>query len=91
MRNAGLDETQAGITIAGRNINNFRHADDTTFFFPPFSEFLVIVFTVLRGQACYRGLTAKPKLAWSLTVKMRTQCVSEETSTLEAGGTVVLG
>ena len=30
MRNAGLDEPQAGIKIAGRNINNFRHADDTT-------------------------------------------------------------
>ena len=29
MRNAGLDETQAGIKIAGRNINNFRYADDT--------------------------------------------------------------
>ena len=30
MRNAGLEETQAGIKIAGRNINNLRHADDTT-------------------------------------------------------------
>ena len=30
MRNAGLDETQAGIKIAGRNINNLRYADDTT-------------------------------------------------------------
>ena len=30
IRNAGLDETQAGIKIAGRNINNLRHADDTT-------------------------------------------------------------
>ena len=31
MRNAGLNEAQAGIKIAGRNINNFRYADDTTF------------------------------------------------------------
>ena len=31
MRNAGLDEAQAGIKIAGRNINNFTYADDTTF------------------------------------------------------------
>ena len=31
MRNAGLDETQTGIKIAGRNINNLRYADDTTF------------------------------------------------------------
>ena len=30
MRNTGLDESQAGIKIAGRNINNLRYADDTT-------------------------------------------------------------
>ena len=30
MRNAGLEETQAGIKIAGRNINNLRYEDDTT-------------------------------------------------------------
>ena len=31
MRNAGLDEAQAGIKISGENINNLRYADDTTF------------------------------------------------------------
>ena len=30
MRNPGLEETQAGVKIAGRNINNLRYADDTT-------------------------------------------------------------
>ena len=30
MENAGLNEAQAGIKIAGRNVNNLRHADDTT-------------------------------------------------------------
>ena len=30
MRNAGLDEAQSGIKIAGRNVNNLRYADDTT-------------------------------------------------------------
>ena len=30
MRNAGMDEAQSGIKIAGRNINNLRYADDTT-------------------------------------------------------------
>ena len=30
MRNAGLEEAQAGINISGRNINNFRYTDDTT-------------------------------------------------------------
>ena len=31
MRNTGLEKAQAGIKIAGRNINNLRYADDTTF------------------------------------------------------------
>ena len=31
MRNAGLEETQAGVKIAGKNINNLRYADDITF------------------------------------------------------------
>ena len=31
MRNAGLEEAQAGIKVSGRNINNLRYADDTTF------------------------------------------------------------
>ena len=31
MRNAGLDESQAEINLAGRNVNNLRYADDTTF------------------------------------------------------------
>ena len=31
MRNAGLETAQAGIKIAGRNVNNFRYADDTSF------------------------------------------------------------
>ena len=31
MRNTGLEETKAGIKVAGRNINNLRYADDTTF------------------------------------------------------------
>ena len=31
MRNTGLEEAQTGIKIAGRNINNLRYADDTTF------------------------------------------------------------
>ena len=31
MRNAGLEEAQSGIKIAGRNITNLRHTDDTTF------------------------------------------------------------
>ena len=37
MRNARLEETQAGIKIAGRNINNLRHADDTTLMAPSYT------------------------------------------------------
>ena len=34
MRNAGMEETQAGIKITGRNINNLRYGDDTTLYTP---------------------------------------------------------
>ena len=38
MRNAGLEKTQTGIKIAGRNINNLRYADDTTLMGEEWSE-----------------------------------------------------
>ena len=43
MRNAGLDEAQAGIKIARRNINNFRYADDTTLMAEREEELLIKV------------------------------------------------
>ena len=43
MQNAGLDKAQAGIKIAGRNINNFRYADDTTFMAESEDELLMKV------------------------------------------------
>jgi len=45
MRNAGLDEAQAGIKIARRNINNLRYADDTilSFILFIFSSFILII------------------------------------------------
>ena len=46
MRNAGLDEAQAGIKIAGRNINNFRYADDTTFMAESKEELKSLMMTV---------------------------------------------
>ena len=56
MRNAGLEETQAGIKIAGRNINNLRYADDTTLMADIFqiftnevSFFSFLKFIVLSG------------------------------------------
>ena len=46
MRNAGLDEAQAGIQIAGRNINNFRYADDTTLMAESKEELKSLLMTV---------------------------------------------
>ena len=46
MRNAGLDEAQAGIKIAGRNINNLRYADDTTLMAESKEELLSLLMKV---------------------------------------------
>ena len=46
MRNAGLEEAQAGIKIAGRNINNLRHADDTTLIAESREELQSLLMTV---------------------------------------------
>ena len=49
MRNAGLAEAQAGIKIAGRNINNLRYADDTTLMAESEEEFKSLLMKV-RGE-----------------------------------------
>ena len=46
MRNAGLDEAQAGIKIAGRNINNLRYANDTTLMAESEEELKSLLMTV---------------------------------------------
>ena len=46
MRNAGLEEAQAGIKIAGRNINNLRYADDTTLMAESEEEFKSLLMKV---------------------------------------------
>ena len=48
MRNAGLEETQAGIKIAGRNINSLRYADDTTFMAESGEELKSILMKVIE-------------------------------------------
>ena len=50
MRNAGLDEAQAGIKIAGRNINNLRYADDTTFMAESEEELKSLLMQVKEGS-----------------------------------------
>ena len=50
MRNAGLEETQAGIKIAGRNINNLRYADDTTLMAESEEELNSLLIKVKEGS-----------------------------------------
>ena len=50
MRNAGLEETQAGIKIAGRNINNLRYADDTTLMVESEEELKSLMMKVKEGS-----------------------------------------
>ena len=50
MQNAGLDEAQAGIKIAGRNINNLRYADDTTLIAENKEELKSLLMNVKEGS-----------------------------------------
>ena len=50
MKNPGLEEAQAGITIAGRNINNLRYADDTTLKAESEEELKNLLMKVKRGE-----------------------------------------
>ena len=51
MRNTGLDEAQAGIKIAVRNINNLRYADDTTFM-AELEELQMVIAAIKLKDAC---------------------------------------
>ena len=55
MRNAGLEETQAGIKIAGRNINSLRYADDTTLMAESEEELKSLLMS-LKGESEKVGL-----------------------------------
>ena len=50
MRNAGLDEAQAGIRIAGRNIDNLRYANDTTLMAESKEELKILLMRVKEGS-----------------------------------------
>ena len=53
MRNAGLEEAQAGIQIAGRNINNLRYADDTTLMAESEEELKSLLMKVKEESECW--------------------------------------
>ena len=65
MRNAGLDEAQAGIKIAGRNINNLRYADDTTLMAESKEELESLLMKV-KEESEKAGSTFKKRRSWHL-------------------------
>ena len=65
MRNAGLEEAQAGIKIAGRNINNHRYADDTTLMAESEEE-LKSLFMKVKEESEKVGLTFRKLRSWHL-------------------------
>ena len=83
MRNAGLEEAQAGIKIAGRNINNLRYADDTTLmaeseeelksllmYMKEESEKVVLKFNIQKTKI----MTSGPITSWEIDQKTWKQC-----------------
>ena len=64
MRNAGLDEAQAGIKIAGRNSNNLRYAEDTTFIEESEEELKSLLMKVKEqsGKVCLKLNIQKTKI-----------------------------
>ena len=71
MRNSGLDETQAGIKIAGRNINNLRYAEDTTLMAESENE-LKILLTKVKEESEKVGL----KLSIQKTKIIASVCIT---------------
>ena len=59
MRNTGLEETQAGIKIAGRNINNLRYADDTTLMTESGEELKSLLMNVKEKSEPFLNLNAQ--------------------------------
>ena len=66
MRNTGLKEAQAGIKIAGRNINNLRYADDTTLMAESEEELKSLLMEVKEGEKCQAELVLS--IFWILTL-----------------------
>ena len=65
MRNAALDEAQAGIKIAGRNINNLRYADDTTLMAESVEELQSLLMKVKeKGEKADLKLNIQKLISW---------------------------
>ena len=66
MRNAGLEEAQAGIKIAGRNINNLRYADDTTLMAEIEEELKSLLMKVKESEKVGLKLNIQKLRSWHL-------------------------
>ena len=68
MRNTGLDEAQAGIKIAGRNINNLRYTDDTTLMAESEEELKSLLMKVKEEseKSWIKNSTFKKRRSWHL-------------------------
>ena len=66
MRNAGLEETQAGIKIAGRNINNLRYADDTTLMAEREEDLKSLLMKVEKSEKVGLNSTFRKLRSWHL-------------------------
>ena len=82
MRNAGLEEAQAGIKIARRNINNLRHADDTTFMAESEEELKSLSIKVKESEKVglklniqkTKIMASSPTTSWEIDGKQWKQC-----------------
>ena len=70
MRNAGMDEAQTGIQIAGRNINNLRYADDTTLMAERVEE-LKSLLMKLKKESEKAGLKLQKLRSWHLVPSLQ--------------------
>ena len=77
MRNAGLEETQAGIKIAGRNINNLRYADDTTFMADSEEELKSLLMKVKESEKVGLNSTFRKLRSWHLLPSLHGQIDGE--------------
>ena len=86
MRNAGLEETQAGIKIAGRNLNNLRYADDTTLMAESEEELKGLLMKV-EVESEKGGLigTRKVNLNWEESLSLGTESVGRSLQPTSAG------
>ena len=84
MRNAGLEEAQAGIKIAGRNINNLRYADDTTLMAESEEELKSLLMKVkeesekvdLKLNQKTKIMASGPITSWEIDGKQWKQCLT---------------